>query len=189
MKTVFNLLTAIAGAACLACAPLHHNDAVRPHAAAASPCAADSSYQRLAFWVGDWDVYDSVGTRYATQRVRPAVDACAITAEWTGPVGDKGISVSAFDVRTGGWKQVYVSNQVPSPSGVLVRTSDPSYHGPGIRFVPVVDPSTAGLARTRVTIVPLSSERVLQQFENSPDAGNTWHMVFKAEHRLRRSAQ
>jgi hypothetical protein len=33
-------------------------------------CMSDSSFQRLAFWIGDWDVFDSTGTRYASQRVR-----------------------------------------------------------------------------------------------------------------------
>ena len=104
--------------ASVASAPFHRNEATRPRTAAASPCTADSNYQRLAFWVGDWEVFDSTGAHYATQRVRTVIDACAITAEWTGRVGDKGMGMSAFDVRTGEWRQMYVANQVPSPSGV-----------------------------------------------------------------------
>lgn len=189
MNMSFSWLGALAMAASVASGPFHHNQADRLRTVAASPCVADSNFQRLAFWVGDWDVFDSVGTPYATQHVRAVVDACAITAEWTGGVGDQGMSLSAFDRRSGQWKQMYVSNQVPSPLGVLVRNSDPSYHGPGIRFVPVDDSATAALSRTRVTIVPLSEHRVLQQFEDSRDGGETWHTVFKAEHRLQRGAE
>ena len=185
MNMSFRWLGAIAVGASVACAASHHITAEAPRATAASKCSTDSNFQRLAFWVGDWDVYDSVGTRYATQRVHAVLDACAITAEWIGPVGDKGMSLSAFDVRMGQWKQFYVSNQVPAPSSIKGRNSDPSYQGPGIRFIPLPDP-TAGLAQTRVTIMPLSGGRVLQQFEDSPDGGKTWHMVFKAEHRLQR---
>ena len=47
--------------------------------------------------------------------------------------------------------------QVPFRSGVNLRTSDPSYTGPGIRFIP---------------LLPLA------------DGGNTWQVVFKGEHRL-----
>jgi hypothetical protein len=183
MNMYFGWLGAIAIVARVASVPFHHDQAKQPRATAASPCSADSNYQRLAFWVGDWDVYDSVGTRYATQRVRTVVDACAIAAEWTGPVGDKGMGLSAFDVRTGEWRQVYVSNQVPSPSGVKIRRSDPSYSGPGVRFIPLLDPPADDLARSRVTIVPLSGQRVLQLFEDSSDGGETWHTSFKAEHR------
>src|SRR5690348_4551735 len=106
----------------------HRNAVAAVHAPPA--CAADSNFQRIAFWVGDWDVFDSAGTRYASQRIRPIVDACAFTVEWTGPIGDKGMSITAYDPRTRDWKQVYVSNQVPAAAGVSMRKSDPSYDGP-----------------------------------------------------------
>ena len=169
----------------VACASSHPNELARPPMVSASPCAADSNYQRLAFWVGDWEVFDSTGTRYASQRVRAVLDACAITAEWTGPVGDKGLSLAAYDVRAGEWRQTYASNQVPSSSGVALRKSDPTYRGPGIRFIPLLDPGAGNRARTRITILPLEGHRALQQFESSTDGGETWHTVFKAEHRLR----
>ena len=57
------------------------------------------------------------------------------------------------------------------------------------RFIPLADPATTGLSRTRVTIVPLSEHRVLQQFEDSRDGGETWTTVFKAEHRLQRGSE
>ena len=149
--------------------------------AAAPPCGADSGYRRLAFWVGDWTVFDSTGKRYASQRVRDAVD-CALTVEWTGIVGDKGLSVFGYDARSAGWKQMYVSNQVPRPSGVILRQSDPDYAGPGVRFISV-DPPLPGAARTRVTIMPLPGGGVMQLFEDSRDDGKSWTTVFKGEHR------
>lgn len=154
----------------------------------ATPCAADSSYQRLSFWVGTWEVFDSTGARYATQRVNTVLDACAIVAEWNGSRGDKGISLSAFDPKTREWKQVYTSNQVPALSSVSIRKSDSSYAGPGMRFVPLVDPASDTVMRTRVTILPLDGHRAMQLFEDSRDGGKTWHLAFKAEHRLQQSA-
>ena len=111
-----------------------------------------------------------------------------ITAEWIGPAGGKGLNLSAFDRRTGEWRQVYVSNQVPAPSGVSIRRSDPSYSGPGIRFIALFDPPPGNLNRTRVTIMPLSDHRALQMFEDSQDGGQTWRTVFKAEHRATSAA-
>ena len=183
MNIYFNWLGAIALIASAASAPAHHQKADRPQTAAPSPCAADSSYQRLAFWVGDWDVYDSTGSHYAVQRVQPAVDGCAFTAEWTGRVGDKGLAMFAFDGKAREWRQVYVSNQVPYPSGITLRKSDPTYNGPGIRLIQLLDPPAANLARTRVTIMPLGDNRAMQQFEDSRDGGKTWHVEFKGEHR------
>jgi hypothetical protein len=185
MHTSMSWLAAIATAASVA-STASRGGTARPRTTAAPPCATDSNYQRLAFWVGDWEVLDSTGARYATQRVRAVIDACAITAEWTGGVGDRGISLSAFDGRTAEWRQVYVSNQVPVPLGVTLRRSDPSYGGPGLRFVPLVE-SPAGSSETRVTIMPSSDHRVMELFESSRDGGKTWALVFKADHRLRQT--
>ncbi|HET7612606.1 MAG TPA: hypothetical protein VFK26_01675 [Gemmatimonadaceae bacterium] len=164
---------------------LHAQQSAASPAATTSPCAADSSFQRLAFWVGYWDVYDSTGAKYATQRVRTVIDECAITAEWMSGGGNRGMGLSAFDRETGAWKQIYASNQVPFLSGVNLRTSDPSYSGPGIRFIQILDPSVAHPTQTRITIMPLSGHRAMQEFEASRDGGKTWNVVFKGEHRLR----
>jgi len=173
----------IATLAILVFAPLHQSRTAFAQTVTTS-CAADSNFRRLRFWVGDWDVYDSTGKRYAAQRVRTVVDDCAITAEWTGPVGDKGISISSYDVQSRDWKQVYVSNQVPSPFGVQLRKSDPTYDGPGIRFVALLDAPTGNPARLRITLLPVG-DRVEELFESSSDGGATWRTVFKAEHRHR----
>src|SRR5262249_23082671 len=118
MSVSFNWLGAIAAVVTgVAVVPAHRVSRSPSPTTAAVPCSADPNYQRLAFWVGDWDVLDSAGTHYATQRVRAILDDCAITADWTGPVGDRGLNLSAFDHRTGEWRQVYVSNEVPAPVG------------------------------------------------------------------------
>lgn len=189
MNKYLSCLGAIAVATSVAAAPFHHDMTARPRAAAPSPCAADSNFQRLAFWVGDWEVVDSTGAHYATQRVRSVLEACAITAEWASGGGYKGMGLFAFDVRAGEWRQMYVANQVPKPSGVELRKSDPSYSGPGVRFILLLDPTDGKLARSRVTIMPLSDHRAMQLFEDSPDGGKTWHTVFKAEHRVQRTAE
>ena len=185
MNAHIGLFGALGVAVGLMSAPFHRRELEPAQSATASPCAADSSYQRLAFWVGDWDVYDSTGAHYATQRVRPVIDECAITAEWASSGGNKGMGLSAFDLKTHQWKQVYVSNQVPFRSGVSLRTSDPSYTGPGIRFIQLLDSTAGKPIQTRVTIMPLSGHRALQEFEDSRDGGKTWQVVFKGEHRLR----
>jgi len=185
MKVSLGWFGAIAVAASVVSAPLRSDGTRLARAEAVPTCATDSNYQRLAFWVGDWEVVDSNGTHYATQRVRAVIDGCAFTAEWTGRVGDKGLNLSSFDGRTGEWRQVYVSNQVPAPLGVAIRRSDPTYGGPGIRFISLIEPPAGELARSRVTIMPLADHRAMQLFEDSKDGGKTWQVVFKAEHRPR----
>jgi hypothetical protein len=189
MNMHFGWLGAAAIAASAASAPMHHNAADAPRTAAPSPCTADSNFQRLAFWVGDWEVVDSTGAQYATQRVRSVLEACAITAEWASGGGYKGMALFAFDVRTGEWRQMYAANQVPSPASVELRKSDSSYRGLGVRFILLLDPTAGEQKRSRVTIMPLSDHRAMQLFEDSSDGGKTWHTVFKAEHRPVRTVE
>lgn len=177
----------ILGAIAVAIASLSSSSAaLRAGDSPAPACTADPNYQRLAFWVGDWDVVDSAGAHYATQRVHAALDGCAIVAEWESK-GNKGLNVSSFDPRAGEWRQMYLSNQVPTPSGVSIRRSDPSYGGPGVRFISLVDSAAGTVTRSRVTILPMDGGRVMQLFEDSND-GVAWHVLFRAEHRRMVSA-
>jgi hypothetical protein len=179
MHRYLSWLGIAAVAAGAACAPMHNAPIVR----SGSPCATDQKFQRLAFWIGDWDVFDSTGVYYATQRVRKAVDGCAITADWQSGGGNTGLGILAFDIRSGAWRQLYVSNQLPRPSGIALRTSDSSYRGTGVRLVSLTDTAAVSSTRTRVTIEPSGDHRVMELFEDSSDGGETWHVVFKAEHR------
>ncbi len=182
MRTSIRWLGAIAMVATLASTTLRNADAQQRRATAPSPCDTESNYQRLAFWVGDWEVVDSTGAHYATERVRTVVGGCALTIEWNGNAGDRGLNLSAYDSKSGEWRQMFVSDQL-FPTGAPVRRSDPSYHGQGIRFIPLSEPEASGLARSRVTVMPMSNHRVMQLFEDSSDGGKTWHVLFKAEHR------
>jgi hypothetical protein len=189
MNRYFSCFGVLALAADVACAPLHHKQATAsPRVASAPACTTNANFQRLAFWVGDWDVADSMGVHYATQRVHSVLDACAIIADWSSGGGYKGLSLFAFDVKVGRWRQMYAANQVPSPSGVELRTSDPSYDGPGVRFVLLLDPADGKAARSRVTIMPSGDRGALQLFEDSEDGGKTWRTVFKAVHHLQPTA-
>jgi hypothetical protein len=69
MNAPLGLLGILAIAVGLTSAPFHRREIEPAQSAAMTPCTADSGYQRLAFWVGDWDVFDSTGALYATQRV------------------------------------------------------------------------------------------------------------------------
>jgi hypothetical protein len=179
MKNVLSLIAGIPALAALAAAspPRRSLESIVP------PCVTDTNFQRLAFWIGDWEIRDSAGQYYANQFVRPVVDGCGVTAEWIGRDGNTGMSVSAYDSHAGEWRQVYISNQWPDPLGVQLRRSDSTYRGRGVRFIALTDPPPSQLTRSRITISPLVNHRALQLFEQSNDGGKTWRVVFRAEHR------
>lgn len=153
--------------------------AAPPRVAHSPPAACTApSFHRLDFWVGDWDVYDSHGKRYGSQHVRSELDGCALVAAWSGPDGDRGMALFAYDPIDHAWHQTYATNQMPAQSRVSVRRGDATYTGPGVRLL-----SPPGTRLARLTVTPLDGGRARQMLESSPDGGRTWTVVFNAEHR------
>jgi hypothetical protein len=79
-----------------------------------SPCAATST--EFDFWIGDWTVRWTGPDQRELEgrnRVRRALDGCAIMEEFDGAPGSplKGISVSVYDPKRKVWKQTWVDNQ------------------------------------------------------------------------------
>lgn len=68
------------------------------------------------FWLGDWTVRWTAPDKRELEgrnRVRRALDGCAIVEEFDGTPGSplKGISVTVYDVARKVWKQTWVDNQ------------------------------------------------------------------------------
>jgi len=182
-------LVALCGALCVPVASAIAAPTRRPAAApgaapnaagllAAAPCATPLR-RSLDFWVGDWAIYEG-GRRVATQRVHRAVDGCALTAEWSGSEGDRGLGVFYFDDGDRSARQLWLANQVPAPSAPMMRRLSPTYRGPGVRYES--EPVSAA-RRDRLTLTPLTGGRARQVVEASADGGRTWRVVLDAEHR------
>jgi hypothetical protein len=77
-------------------------------------CATASG--EFDFWIGDWTVRWTGPDQRELEgrnRVRRALDGCAIMEEFDGTPGSplKGISVSVYDPKRKVWKQTWVDNQ------------------------------------------------------------------------------
>ena len=101
MYTYLQRLRALPIAAILTFAPLHHSAIALGQTVKTSPCAGDSSFQRLAFWVGDWEVLDSAGNHYANQLNRARVTIM--------PMGDGRVEQRFESSSDGGstWRVVF----------------------------------------------------------------------------------
>lgn len=85
-------------------------------AAPTPPDCKAAPYSDLAFWVGDWIVSDTASsTPLAESRIQAEADGCTIRESYSqiiGPGGKPmhylGTSLSAYDARSGHWRQFYV---------------------------------------------------------------------------------
>lgn len=148
----------------------------------ATPCASDSLFAALDFWVGEWTVW--VGTQQAgANRITKVLNGCAITEEWQATGGGEGRSLFYVPPGARHWQQVWVTGNALAPGGTKEKTqlTTPLPDG-AIRFQGTIrNGGREWLDRT--TLTPNADGTVRQLIEISTDGGATWRTTFDAVYR------
>lgn len=146
--------------------------------AAQTPCADTPGFDRLDFWVGEWDVMVD-GRQVGTNRITRILDGCAVSEEWVGQGGSRGRSLFYHLPHTGQWKQVCVTSSATRTGGVKEKVLVEELDDGSLRFQGTVQASDGALWQDRTTLTPLDGGRVRQLIEISPD-GTEWQTTFDA---------
>lgn len=149
-------------------------DALRRCDQNARPCEYDDRYRQFDFWLGDWEVYNTVGTRVGTNRIEKAVQGCMLQENWVSVTGITGKSTNYFDPSSGKWIQIWVSQ-----SGGYIYYEGEFMNG-GMYFSGE-DVARDGKSQlNRMTIEPDENHpaNVHQLIETSDDAGVHWSILF-----------
>lgn len=148
------------------------------------PCAADSAWRELEFWVGEWDVFAG-GRRAGTNRIEPILGGCALVEHWTDASGREGKSLFYYQPVTAEWKQVWVTEQAGAVGGLKEKTLVERLPGGALRFQGEIPLPNGRSYLDRTTLTPLPDGRVWQRIEVSRDRGRTWETTFDAEYARR----
>lgn len=145
------------------------------------PCQQNPIYQRLNFWVGNWDVFDlGSGKKDGTNRIEKTLKGCVIIENWTEAAdGSEGKSLFYVQRASGQWKQVWVEDS----GGMKEKSLQDSYTGDGVQFLGEIPHKSGGSHLDRTTLRPLPGDRVRQTIEISRDGGKQWETVYDAEYR------
>lgn len=159
-------------AACLALivAPLHAQDEARP-------CASESAFALLDFWLGHWDVFAD-GQRIGENRIEKILDGCAVTEDWTDARGPRGHSLFYFQPATRTWKQVWVTDQALGQGGLKEKELIAHLPDGGVRFQGSIALTSGESYLDRTTLTPVGSGEVRQVIEISTDGGESWQTTF-----------
>lgn len=138
-----------------------------------SPCQLMPKYKAFDFWVGEWEVVDSLGKKLGTNVITKKLNDCLIYEIWTSANGNySGQSVNYYDPSIGKWRQ----NWVDAFGGVVhyegeIKDGVMHFQGENILWN-----GTKKLAR--VVLRPIDDVRVHQLIEHSNDEGETWQVIF-----------
>ena len=151
-------------------------DSHAQQAPATPPCASDSAYRALDFWVGHWRVVDSAGNKLGSNSIEKIMGGCAITERWKEDDGE-GQSLFYYVPAQRRWKQVWVTPSALQLGGVKEKQLIHSAPGTARFQGELVGPKGAILL-DRTTLTAMSGGRVRQVIEVSRDGGATWHVNF-----------
>ena len=151
---------------------------------AGAACASSPGYQRLDFWVGDWDVLGPDGGQVGQNRIEKSLGGCAVFENWTDVTGREGKSLFFYSPVTDEWKQVWVTDG----GGLKEKTLVDEFEGPGVRFQGAIPLSDGASLLDRTTLTPLEDGRVRQVIEQSRDGGVSWNVGFDATYVPRAAA-
>lgn len=139
----------------------------------ARPCMATSEHRQFDFWVGEWNVYNPQGTQIGTNTVERVVGGCLVMENWTGGGGGSvGKSMNFYDATARKWRQTWVDGR-----GSVLEFAGEFKDG-AMHYAAETSGPNGARTLARLTFFHLGPDRVRQLWEQSPDGGKTWSVVF-----------
>jgi hypothetical protein len=74
------------------------------------PCCSTEQKQ-FDFWVGEWNVFDTLGNYVGKNTVLKQYDNCLIQENWISAGKNRGTSYNYFDPSDSTWNQLWLDNQ------------------------------------------------------------------------------
>lgn len=147
-------------------------------ASAQENCGGAEGFDRLDFWIGQWDVF--AGDRQVGRnRIEKILGGCAVSETWSGAGGGEGRSLFYHLPWSGEWKQVWVTDTATRTGGVKEKSLVEILDDGALRFQGRIPDAEGRLWYDRTTLTPLPEGRVRQHLEISSD-GETWQTTFDA---------
>lgn len=74
------------------------------------PCMYNEKLNEFAFWIGEWNVYSTLGNKVGENKIERILSDCIIFENWTSSTGRTGKSFNTINNNTGFWEQTWVDD-------------------------------------------------------------------------------
>ncbi|NMM47370.1 NHL repeat-containing protein [Marinigracilibium pacificum] len=127
-------------------------------------------HRAFDFWLGNWNVYDSLGNYLGHNNVELVQNGCVIKENWfSGASKYTGSSYNFYDSNSKSWHQSWIDNV----GGVLLLS------GGIVDGSMVLISDTTSIDQNRITWTPKNDGSVTQLWESSNDKGSSWAKLFE----------
>jgi hypothetical protein len=136
---------------------------------ATNVCSSKAEHRDFDFWLGEWDVFS--GDKKESS-IQPIIGRCVIYENYQQKDGYSGKSFNFYDRHLHQWRQTWVD-----VSGMASEFAG-SFQEGGIRYEGESHYPDGKKALRRMTLLPLTQNRVRQSSEISRDNGKTWEPLY-----------
>jgi hypothetical protein len=140
------------------------------------PACTSDAHRAFDYWVGEWSVHDTAGTKIAESSIERVAEGCAISETWRPIGGQEGVSISWYDPGDQQWHQQWVGG------GGWIAWFDGNPDNGNMTLTTKPNPAQPG-ALSRMIYTQPRAGVVLQTLYGSSDGGKTWTASFKGEYR------
>ena len=145
------------------------------------PCKSLAEFNKLDFWLGEWDVFTQNGEKVGENRIEKILSDCAIMEQWVGNDGSQGKSLFYFDTVNKRWTQIWITENTMRPGGLkqkyLVTDFGDETH---VRFQGQYFDGKGRIILDRTTLIKMNDGNIRQIIETSKDKGVNWRIGFDA---------
>jgi hypothetical protein len=149
--------------------------------AQANPCTQFEQYRQLDFWVGNWQVEDTLGNTVGTSQIEVILDSCVILENWKGVQAVKGKSFNYYNAKSKMWQQKWIDN-FGNPLEFEGQVKNNS-----IYYKAKTTDKFGNDVQQLMVIKKLDDNKVLQTWKSSKD-GNNWNLLFKGIYKRKTTA-
>ncbi|MBX7218628.1 MAG: hypothetical protein K1Y36_01665 [Blastocatellia bacterium] len=163
----FVMLPAIGLTLCSVPSPVFPQTAPSVQSQPSKPCQSKPEARQLDFWLGEW-VVTTDGQEIAVSSIQNIIDGCVIFENYTEKDGFNGKSFNFYDAHLGKWRQTWVDH-TGRICDFVGEVKDGEMRYDGFTYLP-----DGKKMLRRMTITPLTANKVRQKVVRSLDDGKTW---------------
>ncbi|XOV91701.1 MAG: hypothetical protein ACFHWX_15995 [Bacteroidota bacterium] len=142
---------------------------------AQDPCACCSeTHKQFDFWIGEWNVYDTLGNQVGENTIEKLVADCVLSENWRGASGGVGRSYNYFNPTDSTWNQVWIDG---SGSNLVLKGT--LVEGSMVLQSELLPGKRVDWYRNRISWIPNVDGSVVQLWEILNKEGKVINQLFK----------